>query len=81
MADAKEPPKKERRFIHIVEQEGGTVDVYLNPEVVIYPIADGFKEYDASVHVVRGVVPWDGMEDDIRARFQAWCDSAEVIDL
>ena len=51
------------------------------PDVTIYPTEDGFREYDISVRIVHGVVPWDGLEEDIRARFRAWCESGEVIDL
>ena len=77
------PDAKGRRFYAIDEKDDGTVDVYLMPDVTvtIYPTEDGFREYDISVRIVRGVVPWDGLEEDIRARFMAWCDSGEVIDL
>lgn len=75
------PPEKGRRFYAIQDNGDGTADVYLMPEITVYPTEDGFREYDATVRVVRGIVPWDGMEDDIRARFTAWCDAAEVIDL
>lgn len=81
LPDAKEPPAKGRRFYAINEKDDGTVDVYLMPDVTIYPTEDGFREYDISVRIVRGVVPWDGLEEDIRARFRAWCESGEVIDL
>jgi len=70
-----------RRFYSIDDNGDGTVDVYLMPDVTVYPTEDGFKEYDIRVRVVRGIVPWDGLEQDIRARFMAWCESAEVIDL
>lgn len=69
------------KFYEIVSGDGGTVDVYLRPEVTVYDTDMGVKEYDVRVRVVRGVVPWDGLEDDIRARFYAWCETAEVIDL
>lgn len=75
------PPAKGRRFYAIDEKDDGTVDVYLMPDVTIYPTEDGFREYDISVRIVRGVVPWDGLEEDIRARFRAWCENGEVIDL
>lgn len=70
-----------RKFYEIAPTGDGTVDVYLRPEVTVYDTDMGVKEYDVRVRVVRGVVPWDGMEDDIRARFDAWCETAEVIDL
>lgn len=68
LPDAKEPPAKGRRFYAIDEKDDGTVDVYLMPDVTIYPTEDGFREYDI-------------LEEDIRARFRAWCESGEVIDL
>ena len=68
-------------FYHIEETEGGLVDVYLDPCLTVYETDIGIREYDISVRVVRGVVPWKGMEDDIRMRYDAWCESAEVIDL
>lgn len=80
LPDAKEPPAKGRRFYAIDERDDGTVDVYLMPDVTIYPTEDGFKEYDVRVRIVRGVVLWDGLEEDIRARFRVWCESSEVID-
>ena len=45
------------------------------------PYVYGLKEYDIRVRIVRGVIPWDGLEEDIRARFMAWSESGEVIDL
>lgn len=72
---------KGKAFYEIIPGEGGTVDVYLTPEVTVYPVEDGRREYDVRVRVVRGVAPWDGLEADIRARYEAWCESAEVIDL
>ena len=69
------------KFYEIIPGDGGTVDVYLRPEVTTYDTDMGVKEYDVRVRVVRGVVPWVGLEDDIRARFDAWCETAEVIDL
>lgn len=70
-----------RKFYEIVPGSNGTVDVFLRPEVTVYDTDTGVKEYDVRVRVVRGIVPFPGLEDDIRARFDAWCDSAEVIDL
>lgn len=67
-------------FYNIVEAEGGLVDVYLLLSATVYPTEAG-REYDATVSVVRGIVPWDGLEDDIRARFDAWCAAGEKIDL
>ncbi len=68
-----------RKFYEIVPTEDGTVDVYLRPEVTVYPIEDGRREYDMTVRVVRGIVPWPEIEEDIRARYDAWCKTAEEI--
>lgn len=69
------------RIFYEIVPDGDTVDVYLRPEITIYDTDAGVREYDVRVRVMRGVVPWDGLEDDIRTRFDAWCAEAEVIDL
>ena len=68
-----------RRFYHITENDDGTVDVFLNPNVQTIVTVDGIRDFDIQVRVVRGVVPWPGIEDDIRARYDAWCESGEEI--
>lgn len=70
-----------RRFYSIDPQDDGTVDVYLYPDLVVYDTDLGIKEYDIDLRVVRGVVPWDGLEEDIRARFSAWCESADRVNI
>lgn len=75
------PAGQSRRFYAIDEQPDGTVDVYLSPVVCVYDSDLGVREYDIQIRVVRGVIPWVGMEDDIRARFDSWCESAEVIEI
>lgn len=75
------PLSNGRRFYSIVENDDGTVDVYLAPVVYTYNTDLGIKEYDITVTIVRGVEPWDGMEDDIRRRFDAWVESGETINL
>lgn len=70
-----------KKHYTIVPCDDGLVDVYLSPDVRAYDTDLGIKEYDVSVRLVRGVVPWPEMEDDIRARYEAWCESGEVIDL
>lgn len=72
-------PKK--KHYTIVLNDDGLVDVYLCPDVRVYETDIGINEFDVSVRVVRGVVPWIGIEEDIRARYDAWCESGEVIDL
>lgn len=75
------PSGQSRKFYAIDEQPDGTVDVYLSPVVCVYDSDLGVREYDIQIRVVRGVIPWFGMEDDIRARFDSWCKSAEVIEI
>ena len=72
---------KDKKFYAIKPQDDGTVDVYLAPVVCVYDTDLGVREYDISVRVVRGVEPRPELEDDIRARYEAWCESGEVIDL
>ena len=68
-----------RRFYSIEEQDDGTVDVYLCPDLVVYDTDLGIKEYDIELRVVRGIVPWDGLEEDIRDRYYDWCASAQPL--
>lgn len=76
---ADKPLHRERRFYSIEENSDGTVDVYLIPSFAIYRTPDGFAEYDIDIRVVRGITPWDGLEEDIRRRYEAWCESGEAI--
>ncbi len=52
---------EEIKFYSIIPQEDGTVDVYLSPET------------PRRIKVVKGIVPWDGIEEDIRRRYSSWC--------
>lgn len=49
------------------------------PHVLPLTTEDGATDYDVEMLVVRGVEPFDGMEEDIRARYDDWCASAEVV--
>lgn len=40
---------------------------------------EGYTDYDISVCVVRGVKVSDGLEEDIRACYDAWCEAGEEI--
>lgn len=78
MRQASKPPTTGRRFYFILDNEDGTVDVYLRPRVVAITDSDGETDYDIEAEsVARGVIPWIGMEDDIRARFNAWYESGD----
>ena len=72
-------PPKGRHFYSVHENEDGTVDVYLRPDVLPMKTDEGFTDYDVAVLVVKGVEPFGGLEDDIRKRYDEWCESAEVI--
>ena len=72
----------EGRLLFVLEPNGdGTVDVYLHPQITVYETDVGVRELDATMRVVRGVVPWGGMVEDIRTRYDAWCESGEEIAL
>lgn len=66
MNTANGPPVTGRLFYAIEYRADGTADVFLMP-------------FEGVRLVMRGVEPWDGMEDDIRTRYYAWCESAEAI--
>lgn len=78
---ARDRPGQGRWYFVIEPGEDGSVDVYLDPHVTTYETDVGVREYDATLRVVRGVVPWPGMIDDIRTRYDAWCESGEQITL
>lgn len=57
-----------KRFYALLYHEDGSVDVYLMPDA-----------QEAPIYIVRGVIPWEDMEQDIRRRFYDWCASGERI--
>ena len=69
VANIKAPPHNAhgRRFYRICKNPDGTADVYLMPEGSRHIIA------------VKGVTLHEGLEEDIRARFYAWCESGEEV--
>ena len=74
-------PAKGKRFYSIDVREDGLVDVYLAPVVITYDTDIGIREFDISVRVVRGVEPWPELEEDVRRRYDAWCESGEEINV
>ncbi len=70
-------------FYDVIEQDDGTVDIYMKHEVFPATTEDGITDYDIRVHAIRGIVPWwkeiSELEEDIRRRFEDYLDSAEVI--
>jgi len=72
-------PSAGRHFYTIQKNEDGTVNVYLRPSVLPQKTEDGFTDYDVKILAVFHVEPFDGLEEDIRAGYEDWCASAEVI--
>lgn len=68
-AARRQAPVREQRFYSIHDNGDGTADVYLTPE----------GEPGDLIRVVRGVSMYDRLEDDIRLRYNDWCESAELI--
>ena len=69
-------------YYAIAPHHDGTVDVVLIPHGRIALLPDRKTEpidIDNPL-IVRGIVPWSGIEADIRANYRAWCDMAEQID-
>ena len=77
--DEMPPGKHGRHFYSVHENEDGSVDVYLRPDVITKTTEEGSTDYDIAVLVVKDVQPYDGLEEDIRRRFDDWCKSAEVV--
>lgn len=71
--------QRKRNFYQIHENEDGTADVYLRPEVLPASLDGATVDYDVAVLVVKGVEMCDTMEDDIRARYDDWCESADIV--
>lgn len=65
MNTANAPPETGRSFYAIQYRDDGLADVVLTP-------------FEGVEIIVPGVDPWDGMEEDIRARYYAWCESGKV---
>lgn len=61
----------------------GTVDVWLTPGTAIpmYDNLTGRMDYNFQILAVRGVEPYDGLEEDIRRRYTDWVASAETIEI
>lgn len=70
-----------RSFYDIHDNGDGTADIYLDGGVV-FPETDditGATDYDCLARVVKGVVIYDGLEEDIRRNYEKWFQEAEVI--
>ena len=77
------PERSGRPFYRIVPNDDGTVDVWLSPgePIPMFDMLTGAVDYNIRLLAVRGVSKWDGMEEDIRRRYSAWCESAEIIEI
>ena len=68
-----------RHFYQIQDNGDGTADVYLRPEVLPERLDGTITDYDIAVLVVKGVQICEDLEEDIRARYDDWCESADVV--
>ena len=70
-----------RSFFEVVDNGDGTADIYFDKGTV-FPLTDditGGADVDILCRVLKGVVLFDGIEEDIRERYESWYESAEVI--
>jgi len=63
------------KFYNIHDNGDGTADITLRP----YRKEARKEDEEEEIRIMRGVVLFDGIENDIRERFSAWCESAEKI--
>lgn len=63
-----------RSFYEIKDNGDGTVDIF-------FDTGSGFPEEDEdhSFRILKGIVPSEDLEEDIRRNFQKWYEIAEVI--
>lgn len=68
-----------RHFYYIQDNQDGTADVYLRPEILPERLDDATVDFDVAALVVKGVEYTESLEEDIRARYEDWCESADVV--
>lgn len=70
-------------FYRIIHRGDGLADVWLTPgkAVPAYDNLTGRIDFGFRLLAVTGILPWDGMEEDIRRRYAAWIAGAEVIEV
>lgn len=74
------PPTTERRYYFIRDNGDGTADVILFPRVEPATTPEGVTDYDITgAKIVEGVPITPNLEDDIRARYYAWCEAGEAL--
>ena len=76
--DTNLPRDHPREFYRIEPRSDGTVDVLLKPDTGLM-FRGGLPTVEHTVIIVEGIEPWDGLEDDIRRRYDAWCVSGKRI--
>lgn len=76
--DTNSPRDHPTDFYRIEQNGDGTVDVILKPETEIIN-RKGQSALEKTVIIVEGVIPFEGMEEDIRRRYDAWCESGKRI--
>ena len=70
-----------RSFYEIVDNGDGTADIYFDKGTV-FPMTDeltGGTDCDVLCRVLKGVELFDGIENDIRERYESWYQCATVI--
>ena len=79
---------KRKTYYRIYDCDDGTCDVWLTPGLAIPATDDltGRIDYNFRVLAVRGVDPddpqWGGdLEEHIRRHYDAWCASAEEVEI
>lgn len=68
-----------RHFYQIQDNGDGTADIYLRPEVLPECLDGTITDYDIAVLVVKGVQICEDLEEDIRAHYDDWCESADTV--
>ena len=69
------------RFFFILDDADGTVDVYLIDEYDTYRDEIFTRKTGYELRAVKGVEPFEGIEEDIRRRFYSWLESGTRIPL
>lgn len=80
MNSKRDPPEMiGRHFYSIHTNEDGTADIYLWPDGFPKETKEKNVACNITALVLKNMPLFDGLEEDIRARYDAYCKSAEVI--
>lgn len=66
-------------FLQEMTSEFYAVDRETEESVSVYLFFQDVVPEMTGIYVVRGVVPWKGMEEDIRSRYTRWCEESEPL--